>query len=126
MKLSAFTAAHNAKEGVSKVNKDKTIKQNIARGTASIVSSVLGDAHFLTQTLADGIVALEQEAVHKLTGHSKAAIGRRRHAETLSTQNNFKAMGAYVQSEARRGAKVIKTKSGMLKRVDPISHIVTK
>lgn len=120
MKLfSKLTAAHNAKEMTTQFNKKRTMKTNIARGTAGVVSSILGDAHFITQSLADGIVKAEQEIVHKLRGNSKAAIGKFRTDQTISTQEGIKVILADIHSEARRGAKTIITSTGKLRRVDP-------
>ena len=62
----------------------------IKNGTAKAASLILGDAHFIFKSLADGCVLLEANIVHKLTDKPKDHIIEDRHNATESKQEYIK------------------------------------
>lgn len=117
MKL--FTAFAATKRAANTVNPDVSTSQNAKNILAKGTSFILGDAHFLTKSLADGIVKAESIIVNKLTGQDKDAIIEDRHNETEKTQENFKLMASFIKDEVRRGAKSFTTSAGKLTKVEP-------
>ena len=65
-------------------------KQAIKNGTAKAVSSILGDAHLIFQSLADGCMNLEGHLVHKLTDRDYDEIRQDRWNSTRRKQQDVK------------------------------------
>ena len=118
MKLltSLFRGTNNA---ASQLDKDAELSTNAKNIAAKVTSFVCADAHFITKSVADGIVKLEASIVNKLTGQSKDEITEDRHNKTEECQEEWLTMGKYIHDEVRRGARTIITKSGKLTRIDP-------
>lgn len=65
-------------------------KQAIKNGTAKAASLLLGDAHLIFQSLADGCINLEGKIVNKLTGEDYNKVRADRWDKTRETQQKVK------------------------------------
>ena len=92
----------------------KTIsKVSVKTFTAKAVSAIAGDAHLLAQSIADGIVKVEQSLVHRLTGQDKHDIGKARQQKTVEQQEDIKIGAGLIGSWC---SNIVKRK---LNKVEP-------